>query len=60
MLDLKLSAKLSNHIIIEVSPIIGDDPFGDTITTDEVVFNEYDYHILVTEANEAASTHLVK
>ena len=36
MLDLKLSAKLSNHSIIKVSPIVGDDPFGDTITDDEV------------------------
>ena len=46
MLDLKLGAKLSNHRIIEVSPIGGDNPFGDTITADEVVFDESGSHIL--------------
>ena len=46
MLDLKLSAKLSNHSIVEVSPIIGYDLFGDTITEDEVVSDKFGYHIL--------------
>ena len=30
MLDLKLSTKLINHSIVEVSPIVSDNPFGDT------------------------------
>ena len=46
MLDLKLIAKLSDHSIVEVSPIIGDDPFRDTITEDEVVSDKSGYHIL--------------
>ena len=46
MLDHKLSVKLSDHRIVEVSPIVDDDPFGDTITTDEVVSDEFGYYIL--------------
>ena len=46
MLDLELSAKFGNHSIGKVSPIVGDDPFGDTITIDEVVFDESGYHVL--------------
>ena len=46
MLDLKLSAKLNNHSIVEVSPIVGDDPFGDAITKNEVVSDESGYNIL--------------
>ena len=30
MLNLKLSANLSNYNIVEVSPIVGDNLFGDT------------------------------
>ena len=46
MLDLKLNAKLSNHSIIEVSSIAGDNPFEDTITAYEVVSDKSCYHIL--------------
>ena len=46
MLDLKLSAKLSNYRIVEISPIVGDNPFGDSITADEVVSDKSGYHIL--------------
>ena len=46
MLDLKMSAKLRDHSIVEVSPIVGDDPFGDTIAANEVMFDESGYHIL--------------
>ena len=46
LLDLELSAKFSNHSIVEVSTIVGDDPFGDTIAVDEVVFDESSYHAL--------------
>ena len=46
MLDLELSAKLPDHGIIEVSSIVGDDTFGDTITVDEVMSDESGYHIL--------------
>ena len=46
MLDLELSAKFSNHSIVEVSPIVDDDPFGDTIAADKVVLDESSYHIL--------------
>ena len=46
MLDFKLSAKFGNHSIVEVSPIVGDDPFGDTIAEDEVMFDKSGYHVL--------------
>ena len=40
MLDLKLSAQLPDHGIVEVSPIVVDNPFGDTILTYQVMFDE--------------------
>ena len=46
MIDFELSAKFGNHSIVEVSPIVGDDPFGDTIAADEVMFDESGYHVL--------------
>ena len=46
MLDLELSAKFGNYSIVEVSPIVGDDPFGDTIAEDEVMFDESGYNVL--------------
>ena len=46
MLDHELSAKFSNHSIFEVSPIVGDDSFGDAIPTDEVTLNEHGHNIL--------------
>ena len=46
MLDLKLSAKLSDHSIGKVGPIVSDDPSRETITADEVVSDEAGYHIL--------------
>ena len=60
MLDLELIAKFDNHNIVEVSPIFSDDPFGDTITTDEVMLINMAKTFLVTEPYEEASTHLVK
>ena len=46
MLDFELSAEFSNHSIIEIGFIVSDDPFGDTIAEDEVMFDEYGYHVL--------------
>ena len=46
MLDFELSAQFGNHSIVEVSPIVGDDPFGDTVAAYEVVFDESGYHAL--------------
>ena len=46
MLDFELSAKFGNHSIIEVSPIVYDNPSRDTIAADEVVFDESGYHTL--------------
>ena len=46
MLDLKLSAQLFDHGIVEVSPIVSDDPFRDTIEEDKVMFDEFGYHVL--------------
>ena len=46
MFDLKLSAKFGNQSTVEVSPIIGNDPFGDTIAADEVMLDESGYNVL--------------
>ena len=45
ILDFELSAKFGNHIIVEVRPIFGDDPLGDTIAVNEVMFDESGYHV---------------
>ena len=46
MLDFELSAKLIDHNMVEVSHIFDDDPFGDTIAEDEVMFDEFGYGII--------------
>ena len=46
MLDFELSAKFYNHRIVDIGPIVSDDPFGDTIAADEVMFDESGYNIL--------------
>ena len=46
MLDSELSAEFRNHSIVEVSSIIGDNPFGDTVTQDEIVLDKPGYNVL--------------
>ena len=46
MLDFELSAKFGNHSIGEVSPIVGDDPFRDSVSINEVMLDESGYNIL--------------
>ena len=46
MLDFELSAKFCNHSIVEIGPIVSDDPFGDTLVADEVMLDESGYNVL--------------
>ena len=45
ILDFELSTKFCNHSNVEIGPIVSDDPFGDTITADEVVSDDKIYQI---------------
>ena len=60
MLDFEQSTKFCNHGIFEVGSIFSDNPFGDTVTVDGVMLDDLATILFVTEANEAASTHLLK
>ena len=46
MLDFELSAEFHNHSIVEISSIVSDDPFGDTVTADEVMLDKPGYNVL--------------
>ena len=60
MLDFELRAEFGDYSIVEIGTIIYNDYFWNTIPTDNVMFDEWGTMFLVTEANEAASTHFVK
>ena len=60
MLNLELFAQGCDHSVVHVYTVISDDPVGDTILANEVLLDEAGNHIFVTEAKEAALTHLVK
>ena len=45
VLDLKLHGELCDHSVVQISTIVCDDPFGDALPTDKVMFNEPDDHI---------------
>ena len=46
MLNLELLAQGSDHSVIKVRTIVGDDPFGDAVLTNEVLLDEADNNIL--------------
>ena len=46
MLDFELSVKFHNYSIIEISYVVNDDSFRDTVTEDEVMFDEFGYNVL--------------
>ena len=46
VLDLELHAEFCDHIIIQISTIVCDNPFGDSIPTNEVMLNEPSHNIL--------------
>ena len=46
MLDSELSAEFHDHRIIEISSIVGDNPFGDTVTTNDILLDESGYNVL--------------
>ena len=46
MIDLELRTEFHNHSIVEISSVVGDDPFGDTVTIDEVMLDKSGYNVL--------------
>ena len=46
MFNLELYTEFCDHSVVEIGTIICNDSFSNTITADEVVFNEYGYHVL--------------
>ena len=59
-LDLELHIQCGDHIIVEICTIVCDDYLCDTVPTYEILFDERATKFLVTEANEATSTHFMK
>ena len=45
MLDFEVSTKFRNHSIVDISSIVSDVPFKDTVTTYEVMLNESGYNV---------------
>ena len=46
MLNLELLAQGGDHSIVKVCTVISDDPFGDTVPANKVLFDEAGNHIL--------------
>ena len=46
MLDFELRTEFSDHSIVEVDPVVGDDPFRDVVTIDEVILDKSGYNVL--------------
>ena len=46
MLDFELHAEFHNHSIVKIGSVVGDDPFGDTITAYEVMLDKSGYNVL--------------
>ena len=44
--NFELRAEFSNHSIVEIGSVVNDDPFGDTVTVDEVMLDKSGYNIL--------------
>ena len=46
MLDLELCAEINDDCVVEIGTIVCDNPLGDAIPTDKVMFDEPGDHIL--------------
>ena len=46
MLDLELRAEFDDHFVVEVGTIVCDNPFGDVVSTYEIMFDESSHDIL--------------
>ena len=46
VIDLELHAEFRDHNVVEISTIICDNPFGDSILTYKVMLNEPGDHVL--------------
>ena len=46
VLYLELLAELSDHLVIKIGTIVRNDPFGDTVSTDQVMPNEPCHDVL--------------
>ena len=48
MLDLELRVELSDHCVVKIGTVICDDPLGDVMPIDQVMFDEPGDHILIS------------
>ena len=46
MLDLELRAEFGDHLVVEISTIVCDNPFGEAVSADEIMFDESSHDIL--------------
>ena len=46
MLNSKLSVEFCDYSVVKISSIVGDNPFGDTVTEDEIILDERGYNVL--------------
>ena len=46
MLDFERLTKLIYYIVVQIGPIVSDDLFVHSVTTDNIVLNEPSYHLL--------------
>ena len=46
VLNLELHAEFRDHSIIDIGTIVRDNPFGDAIPIDKIMFNESGHNIL--------------
>ena len=46
MLNLELLAQGGDHSVVQVCTVISDDPLGDTVPANKVLFDEAGNHIL--------------
>ena len=46
MFDLEFLTQGLHHVIVQIGTVVSDNFAGHTISTDDIVLNEFDYHLL--------------
>ena len=60
MFNLELCAEFGDYFVVEIGTIVCDNPFRDAVLADEIIFDESSKTFFLINADETASTHLVK
>jgi len=45
MLDLEIIAQLFHHYVVQIRPIVCNDPVRDTVAADNMILDELDHHL---------------